>query len=80
MLASCTIGALTVVFGIWQKDRRVLRQAPRYAWLALIGCVLSVVMMQRALITRDFSLAYIQQVGSADTPPSAVVSKKAYSW
>ena len=25
-------------------------------------------MMQRALITRDFSLAYVQQVGSADTP------------
>ena len=25
-------------------------------------------MMQRALIPRDFSLAYIQQVGSADTP------------
>ncbi|WP_040496295.1 cytochrome c biogenesis protein CcsA, partial [Ilumatobacter nonamiensis] len=24
--------------------------------------------MQRALITRDFSLAYIQQVGSPDTP------------
>ena len=30
--------------------------------------VLAVVMMQRALITRDFSMAYIQQVGSADTP------------
>ena len=29
---------------------------------------LSVVMMQRALITRDFSMAYVQQVGSADTP------------
>ena len=24
--------------------------------------------MERALITRDFSLAYIQQVGSRDTP------------
>jgi cytochrome c-type biogenesis protein CcmF len=36
--------------------------------LAAAGAVLAVVMMQRALITRDFSLAYIQQVGSADTP------------
>ena len=26
-------------------------------------------MMQRALITRDFSLAYVQQVGSTTTPP-----------
>ena len=63
-----TVGALSVVFGIWQKDKRLLRQAPLYAWLALAGCLLSVVMMQRALITRDFSLAYVQQVGSADTP------------
>ena len=29
---------------------------------------LAVVMMQRALITRDFSLAYVQQVGSHTTP------------
>ena len=68
MLAASVIGALTVVVGVWQGDKRLLRQAPRYAWLALAGSVLSVVMMQRALITRDFSLAYIQQVGSADTP------------
>jgi cytochrome c-type biogenesis protein CcmF len=40
-----------------------------YAFLALGGIVLAVVMMQRALVTRDFSMAYIQQVGSADTPP-----------
>ena len=46
----------------------MLRQSPRYAWLALGGAVLAVAMMQRALITRDFSMAYIQQVGSADTP------------
>jgi cytochrome c-type biogenesis protein CcmF len=69
MLAACVFGALSVGLGIIQKDQRLLRQAQRYAWLSLAGCVLAVVMMQRALITRDFSLAYIQQVGSADTPP-----------
>ncbi len=68
MLAASVIGVLTVVLGIWQKDRKMLRQAPRYAWLALAGSVLAVVMMQRALVTRDFSIAYIQQVGSEDTP------------
>jgi cytochrome c-type biogenesis protein CcmF len=57
-----------VLYGIRRNDRRLLKQAPLYAWLALAGIVLSVVMMQRALITRDFSMAYIQQVGSADTP------------
>ena len=69
MLAASVIGALTIVVGIWQGDKRLLRQAPRYAWLALGGSLLAAIMMQRALITRDFSLAYVQQVGSADTPP-----------
>jgi len=68
MLAASVVGVLTIMLGVWQRDKRLLKQAPRYAWLALAGSVLSVIMMQRALITRDYSLAYIQQVGSDDTP------------
>ena len=68
MLASSVIGALTIVLGVWQKDRRLLAQAPRYAWMAFAGSIIAAVMMQRALITRDYSIAYIQQVGSDDTP------------
>ncbi|MEL6893894.1 MAG: cytochrome c biogenesis protein CcsA, partial [Actinomycetota bacterium] len=68
MLAASVIGCLSVLWGIRQRDRRLLKQAPIYAWLGLAGAVLAVVMMQRALITRDFSLAYVQQVGSAATP------------
>ena len=62
------VRGLTVLYGIRKQDRKLLKQAPLYAWMALGGIVLAVVMMQRALITRDFSMAYIQQVGSADTP------------
>jgi len=68
MLAASVFGALAMVHGIRRNDRKLLRQGPLYAWLAFGGIVLAVVMMQRALITRDFSLAYVQQVGSADTP------------
>ena len=68
MLAACVFGALAVLYGIRRNDKRLLRQGPTYALFALGGIVLAVVMMQRALITRDFSMAYIQQVGSADTP------------
>ena len=68
MLGASVFGALAVLYGIRKGDMKLLRQSPRYAWLALAGIVLSVVMMQRALITRDFSMAYIQQVGSPDTP------------
>ena len=68
MLAASVIGALSIVLGVWQRDRRLLRTAPRYAWLAAAGSLVAAVMMQRALITRDYSIAYIQQVGSDDTP------------
>ncbi|MFT7501218.1 MAG: cytochrome c-type biogenesis protein CcmF [Gammaproteobacteria bacterium] len=68
MLGASVFGALAVLYGIRKGDTKLLRQSPRYAWLAMVGITLSVVMMQRALITRDFSMAYIQQVGSADTP------------
>ena len=68
MLAACVVGALTVLVGVRRGDKRLLQQGARYSWMALGGIVLAVVMMQRALITRDFSMAYIQQVGSADTP------------
>ena len=68
MLAASVFGALAVLYGIRRRDRGLLKQGPIYAWIAFGGIVLAVAMMQRALITRDFSLAYIQQVGSADTP------------
>ncbi|MBA3286891.1 MAG: heme lyase CcmF/NrfE family subunit [Acidimicrobiia bacterium] len=67
-LVAATCGALGTAYGVRAGDRRVLRWAPRYTFLGLAGVVLAVVMMQRALITRDYSLAYIQQVGSRSTP------------
>ncbi|CAN5828078.1 heme lyase CcmF/NrfE family subunit [soil metagenome] len=67
-LAAAASGALSTVYGIVTGDRRMLRTAPRYAWICVAGAVLAVVMMQRALITRDFSLQYVQQVGSTTTP------------
>jgi cytochrome c-type biogenesis protein CcmF len=68
MLGASVFGALAVLYGIRKGDTKLLKQSPRYAWLAFGGILLACVMMQRALITRDFSLAYVQQVGSADTP------------
>jgi cytochrome c-type biogenesis protein CcmF len=68
MLGASVFGALAVLYGIRRGDKKLLKQSPRYAWLAFAGILLACAMMQRALITRDFSLAYVQQVGSADTP------------
>ena len=49
-------------------NRAVLRTAPRYAWLILGAAVAAFVVMERALITRDWGLAYVQQVGATSTP------------
>jgi len=67
-LAASVFGALGLIVATVTGDARLLRSIGNYAWLALGGAVIAVVVMERALITRDFSLAYIQQVGSRDTP------------
>jgi len=68
MLAASTVGALSTGLAIVVGNRKGIRQATVYAWLILAGALISVIAMQRALETRDFSLAYVQQVGSTTTP------------
>jgi cytochrome c-type biogenesis protein CcmF len=68
VLAGATVGALSTGLAIVTGNRRGVRQAPTYAWLILGGALLAVFAMQRALQTRDFSIAYIQDVGSTTTP------------
>lgn len=68
MLAASTFGAFSTAWAVRAGSPTMIAAGRRYAWLALAGAVLATVMMQRALITRDFSLAYVQQVGSFTTP------------
>ena len=53
MLAASVFGALAVLYGIRQNDKRLLRQGPMYAMLAFGGVVLAVVMMSNSLSTVD---------------------------
>ena len=68
LLGAATVGALSTGFAIVTGNQRGIRQAPVYAWLILAGALVAVVAMQRALEMRDYSLAYVQQVGSSTTP------------
>lgn len=65
---ACTFGAAITIAGLRNSDQRALKSSTRYSYLALFAAVVAVVIMERALITRDFSLAYVQQVGSTATP------------
>ena len=67
-LAASLLGAFTLVLAAVQRRPRLMRSGVLYVWLVLGGAVLAVVAMERALITRDFSLAYVAEVGSTRTP------------
>jgi cytochrome c-type biogenesis protein CcmF len=68
-LSASVLGAFTVGFGLVRRRPRLVRAGLLYAGLTVAGSVLAVAVMQRALITRDFSLAYVAEVGSHRTPP-----------
>ena len=68
VLGASLVGALSTGFAIRTGNRVGLRQTPVYAWLILAGALVSTVAMQRALEVRDYSLAFVQQVGSSTTP------------
>jgi cytochrome c-type biogenesis protein CcmF len=66
---ACVAGAVTMAVGLRGQRVALTRTGRTYAYLALGGAVLATFAMERALITRDFSLAYVAQNGSTRTPP-----------
>jgi cytochrome c-type biogenesis protein CcmF len=56
------------ISGTRSNDARVLRLVPRFAYLACAGAIGAFVAMEIALINRDFTLEYVQKVGSSSTP------------
>jgi cytochrome c-type biogenesis protein CcmF len=61
-------GIVTLAVGLRGTRRDLLRMSRTYAWMVLGGAVVAVVAMQRALITRDFSVEYVANNGSTATP------------
>ena len=67
-LVAAVFGFFAAVSGTRQNDAKVMRLVPRFAWLTLAGAVGAFSFMEYALISRDFSLEYVQKVGSRSTP------------
>jgi cytochrome c-type biogenesis protein CcmF len=67
-LLGCAGGVITLGFGLRSGQANLLRAGRSYAWLVLGAAVLAVAVMERALITHDFSLAYVAANGSRETP------------
>ncbi|MEY4365332.1 MAG: cytochrome c-type biosis protein CcmF [Actinomycetota bacterium] len=67
-LVGAVFGVLAAVVGTRRRDTGVLGLAPRFAVLCGVAATGAFACMEWAMITRDFSLAYVQKVGSWSTP------------
>lgn len=71
--AATIVGAGSALIGSYAalravQGRRSADGAVRGAWYAFVGLAAANLLMVGALVTRDFSIAYVAQVGSRDTP------------
>ena len=67
-LIGAFFGMIAAVTGTRNEDEKVLRLVPRFATLSCVAAISAFAAMEWAMITRDFSLAYVQKVGSKSTP------------
>ena len=67
-LAAAVVGAVTLVVGLVTGRPSLLRASRLYVGLLAAGALLAFIAMERALITRDFSLEYVARNGSTRTP------------
>ena len=61
-------GVVTLAVALGQRKRHLQAVGRSYILLALAGAVLAVAAMERALITRDFTVQYVADNGSSRTP------------
>ena len=67
-LAASCLGAITLAFALLTNRPQLLSVARTYVWLVVGGALLAFVAMERALITRDFTVLFVANNGSTKTP------------
>ncbi|HXY42729.1 MAG TPA: heme lyase CcmF/NrfE family subunit, partial [Acidimicrobiales bacterium] len=67
-LVSAVCGVAVIAAGLAGHRPKWLAAAPRAAWGVLAGAVLATAAMEHALITHDFSLAYVADNNARVTP------------
>jgi cytochrome c-type biogenesis protein CcmF len=61
-------GIVTLAVALVQRKHHLIAVGRSYVMLALFGAVLAFAAMERALITRDFTVQYVADHGSSRTP------------
>ena len=67
-LAAAILGTISIAYGLIKKKPEMVRLSRWYAALVFLGGLLAFVAMERALITRDFTVKYVYDNGSSTTP------------
>ena len=67
-LIASVAGVVTIAVGLVRGRPALVRTGRTYAFMALLGAAIATFAMERALITRDFSVAFVAQNGSSRTP------------
>ncbi|HLM64750.1 MAG TPA: cytochrome c biogenesis protein CcsA, partial [Acidimicrobiales bacterium] len=68
-LASALGGVVTLGVALRQRKAHLLVLGRSYALMCLLGTIVAIAAMERALITRDFTVEYVARNGSSTTPP-----------
>jgi cytochrome c-type biogenesis protein CcmF len=67
-LGGAVIGCVTLVVGLLRGRDNLLRTGRSYTWVIVLGAVVATLALQHALITRDFTLQYVANNDSRETP------------
>ena len=67
--AATLASVVLVLFGMFRREVAPLRAGLRLVYLAVAGLVFSFVILERALITRDFTVRFVAEHGSSRTSP-----------
>ena len=67
-LAAAIVGIGVTTWGLVTRRGELAKSGRLYAPLLLVGAVVATVAMERALLTHDFSIAYVAANGSRQTP------------
>ena len=68
-LLGAVAGIVAIGLGLRGRQPDLLRTSRPFAFVVLAGALLAVIAMERALITRDFTVQYVADNGSTRTPP-----------
>src|SRR6476646_5911154 len=61
-------GIATLAVGLTHHRPRLLVAGRTYVWMVAVGALLAFVAMERALLTHDFSIAFVANNSSRHTP------------